>query len=57
MNKPGPRVCVLPTAQVAELFPQLPVEWKRADMRGFNLGKGKWVELTALVKLEPPTAR
>jgi 4-amino-4-deoxy-L-arabinose transferase-like glycosyltransferase len=53
MNKPGPRVCVLPTAQVGETFTTLPEEWKRTEVRGFNLGKGKWVELTALVKQDP----
>ena len=50
MQKPGPRVCVLPTEQVAESFPQLPPEWKRADVRGINLGRGKLMNLTALVK-------
>ncbi len=57
MNKPGPRVCVLPTAQVGEVFPKLPASWKRTDVSGFNLGKGRRVELTALVKQDPPAVR
>lgn len=50
MTKSGPRVCVLPTINVAANFPSLPPSWHSIRVTGFNLGKGRRVDLTALVK-------
>ena len=52
MAAPGARVCILPTSAVGTIFPELS-DWDRVDVKGFNLAKGKPVELTALVKQTP----
>lgn len=51
MSRPGPRICLLPTDQVAALFPIIPDGWKQARATGFNTAKGKRLDLTALVKV------
>ncbi len=50
MAKPGPRLCVLPTAKVPQIFPQPPPGWERIQIRGVNPAHGRRVELTALIK-------
>jgi len=50
MAKPGLRLCILPTEQVASVFPRLPDEWKRVQICGFSPAHGRIEALTALVK-------
>jgi 4-amino-4-deoxy-L-arabinose transferase-like glycosyltransferase len=52
MERPGPRFVVLPTNRVPELFPNLPADWKTYSTHGFNIPKGKWVDLTLVLKPE-----
>lgn len=52
MAQPGPRLCILPTKELPATFPELPPAWQRTRVDGFNLGNGKRVDLTALVKTE-----
>lgn len=55
MSQPGPRLCLLPTDQVAGLFPVIPDGWRQARATGFNTANGKRVDLTALVKVSSAT--
>jgi len=50
MGKSGPRFVVLPTALTAKTFPDLPGTWKSFTTRGFNIAKGKHVDLTLVLK-------
>ena len=50
MGKSGPRFAVLPTALAAKTFPDPPATWKSFSTRGFNIAKGKRVDLTLVLK-------
>ncbi len=50
MGKSGPRFVVLPTALTAKTFPDPPGTWKSFTTRGFNIAKGKHVDLTLVLK-------
>jgi 4-amino-4-deoxy-L-arabinose transferase-like glycosyltransferase len=50
MGKSGPRFVVLPTALTAKTFPDPPAAWKSFTTRGFNIAKGKHVDLTLVLK-------
>jgi 4-amino-4-deoxy-L-arabinose transferase-like glycosyltransferase len=50
MAKNGPRCAVLPTPVAAQIFPQPSADWKVFSTRGFNMVKGKRVELTLILK-------
>jgi len=50
MEKSGPRFAVLPTALAAKTFPDPPATWKSFSTRGFNIAKGKRVDLTLVLK-------
>ena len=50
MGKSGPRFVVLPTALTAKTFPDPPGAWKSFTTRGFNIAKGKHVDLTLVLK-------
>jgi hypothetical protein len=52
MNTPGPRLVILPSRYVAQFFPILPPDTRSFAIRGFDLVKGKWVELTVIIR--PP---
>lgn len=47
MSKPGPRFVIVPTSLVEELFPNHPQAWRS---RGFNIAKGKHVDLALVLK-------
>ena len=49
MSGPGPRFVIVPTSLVEELFPNHPQTWRT---RGFNIAKGKQVDLTLVLKSE-----
>jgi 4-amino-4-deoxy-L-arabinose transferase-like glycosyltransferase len=51
MQAKGPRFVILPTATAANLFPNV-AGWKTFSSHGFNIAKGKKVDLTLLLKPE-----
>jgi hypothetical protein len=52
MSGPGPRFVIVPTSLVEELFPNHPRAWTSFPTRGFNIAKGKQVDLTLVLKSE-----
>jgi hypothetical protein len=46
----GRRLCVLPRALKAEVFPTIPAAWQEAEVEGLNLDTGKPTSLVILVK-------
>jgi len=52
MEKPGARFVVLPTSMVTTLFGNHPETWKMFSTRGFNIAKGKRLDLTLALKPE-----
>jgi 4-amino-4-deoxy-L-arabinose transferase-like glycosyltransferase len=50
MATPGPRLVVMPTALAGTLLANHPENWKIFSTRGFNLAKGKPVDLTLMLK-------
>ncbi len=50
MNAPGPRFIVLPTPVAGTLFANQPQNWKSFTTSGFNVAKGKRVDLTLVLK-------
>jgi 4-amino-4-deoxy-L-arabinose transferase-like glycosyltransferase len=52
MSAPGPRFLIVPTSLVQTLFPNHPQTWTSFPARGFNIAKGKQVDLTLVLKQE-----
>lgn len=52
MNAPDPRFIVLPTPVAGELFENPPKSWRFFTVSGFNIAKGKRVDLTLVLKSE-----
>jgi 4-amino-4-deoxy-L-arabinose transferase-like glycosyltransferase len=52
MSTPGPRFVIVPTSLVQTLFPNPPQAWRIFCTRGFNIAKGKQVDLTLVLKPE-----
>ena len=52
MSGPGPRFVIVPTPLVQTLFPNRPQIWRCFPTRGFNIAKGKEVDLTLVLKSE-----
>jgi hypothetical protein len=52
MAEDGPRFVVLPSQLAAEIFQNRPPNWKTFSTRGFNVAKGKRVDLTLVLKPE-----
>ncbi len=52
MNGPGPRFLVLPTPIAATTFANPPQDWQFFTTSGFNIPKGKRVDLTLALKPE-----
>jgi 4-amino-4-deoxy-L-arabinose transferase-like glycosyltransferase len=52
MGKAGPRLVVLPTEHAHTIFPNPPANWKTFSTTGFNIVKGKHVDLTLVLKPE-----
>ena len=50
MEKAGPRFVILPTGSVVNAFPNPPQTWKTFSTSGFNIAKGKHVDLTLVIK-------
>jgi hypothetical protein len=52
MSAPDPRFIILPTPVASELFPNPPANWRFFTVSGFNIAKGKRVDLTLVLKRE-----
>jgi len=52
MQSSGPRFVVLPTSIAGTLFAEHPDNWKMFSTNGFNIPKGKRVDLTLVLKPE-----
>jgi 4-amino-4-deoxy-L-arabinose transferase-like glycosyltransferase len=52
MSAPGPRFVILPTPVAETLFVNRPVNWQTFSTSGFNIAKGKRVDLTLVLKPE-----
>ena len=52
MSAPDPRFIVLPTPVAGELFANPPESWRFYTVSGFNIAKGKRVDLTLVLKSE-----
>ena len=52
MQSSGPRFVVLPTSIAEPLFAEHPERWKMFSTHGFNIAKGKRVDLTLVLKPE-----
>ena len=50
MEKDGPRFVIVPTAAISKTLPDLPGTWKIYQTSGFNVAKGKNVDLTLVLK-------
>ena len=50
MEKTGPRLVVMPTHLVEKVFPAPPNSWRKFSTPGFNVAKGKRVDLTLVLK-------
>ena len=52
LNRSGSRFVIVPTALAAEISRSVPPSWKRFQTNGFNIAKGKRVDLTLILKPE-----
>jgi hypothetical protein len=52
MSAVGPRFIVLPTPVAGELFASPPESWRFFTVSGFNIVKGKRIDLTLVLKPE-----
>jgi 4-amino-4-deoxy-L-arabinose transferase-like glycosyltransferase len=52
MNAAGPRFMILPTRVAADIFANRPKSWQFFQVSGFNIPKGKHVDLTLVLKPE-----
>jgi hypothetical protein len=52
MSARDPRFVVLPTPAAAEVFANPPASWRFFTVSGFNIAKGKRVDLTLVLKPE-----
>ena len=50
MERSGPRFVILPTASLSKTFAAPPSDWKTYSAQGFNVAKGKRVDLTLILK-------
>jgi hypothetical protein len=50
MEKSGPRFVVLSTKTLDDVFPNRPLNWKTFSTQGYNVAKGKHVDLTLVLK-------
>jgi 4-amino-4-deoxy-L-arabinose transferase-like glycosyltransferase len=50
MEGAGPHFVVLPTALADRLYPTLPAGYRKFSTRGFDIAKGRWINLTLILK-------
>lgn len=46
----GPHFAVMPSAVAEQLYPTLPRGYRKFSTRGFDFAKGRWVDLTLIMK-------
>ena len=46
----GPHFVVLPSAVADRLYPKLPSGYRKFSVHGFDIAKGRWVDLTLILK-------
>jgi 4-amino-4-deoxy-L-arabinose transferase-like glycosyltransferase len=46
----GPHFVVVPTTLADRLYPELPNAYRKFSTHGFNVAKGRWVDLTLILK-------
>ncbi len=56
MNESGARFVIVPTPMCERIFPTLPPSWKTFRTQGFNIVKGKRVDLTLIMKQDSESA-
>ena len=52
MSEPGPRFVILPMPVAGSVFVNAPQNWKFFTTSGFNIVKGRRVDLTLVLKRE-----
>ncbi len=52
MSDKGPRFLILTAPRMHELFPSIPPSWRNVSAEGFNVAKGRRVDLVLLLKPE-----
>src|SRR5438552_18083346 len=52
MSEPGPRFIILPMSVAGSVFANAPQDWRFFTASGFNVAKGKRVDLTLVLKSE-----
>ncbi|MEO5719129.1 MAG: glycosyltransferase family 39 protein [Chthoniobacterales bacterium] len=50
LASPGPHFAVLPTDVADRLYPTLPPGYRKFSTHGFDIAKGRWVDLTLIMK-------
>lgn len=50
LASPGPHFVVLPSAVAARLYPTMPSGYRTFSIHGFDIAKGRWVDLTLIMK-------
>ncbi len=50
LASPGPHFVVLPSELAARLYPTLPNDYRKFSTHGFDIAKGRWVDLTLILK-------
>ena len=50
LARPGPHFVVVPTQVADRLYPTLPNGYRKFSTHGFDIAKGRWVDLTLILK-------
>jgi len=50
LASPGPHFVVLPSEVADRLYPKLPSGYRKFSTHGFDIAKGRWVDLTLILK-------
>ncbi|HEY1581678.1 MAG TPA: glycosyltransferase family 39 protein, partial [Chthoniobacterales bacterium] len=50
LASPGPHFVVLPSEVADRLYPRLPRDYRKFTTHGFDIAKGRWVDLTLILK-------
>ena len=50
LERAGPHFVVVPTKVADQLYPTLPSGYRKFSTRGFDIAKGRWVDLTLIMK-------
>jgi hypothetical protein len=50
LQRAGPRFVVLPSDVADQLYPTLPSGYRKFTTHGFDIAKGRWIDLTLILK-------